>query len=84
MADSLSRKNLVLVYFDRPCRLFGAVISHTAAGGARTDNYDVVIEKAGLNWLEMTKVGEDSHLEVRLAPATVRPMVTMRAKQKAI
>ena len=83
LADSLSKHSLVLVYFDRPCRLSGAVIAHASSGGARTDDYDVVIEKAGLNWLEMTKVGEDAHWEVRHAPASVRPVVTVRAKQQS-
>jgi hypothetical protein len=68
LADSLTKKTLVLVYFDRPCRLSGAVIAHPSSGGTRTDDYDVIIEKAGLNWLETTKVGADSHLEVRHFP----------------
>jgi hypothetical protein len=83
LADSLTKKTLVLVYFDRPCRLSGAVITHPSGGGTRTDDYDVVIEKAGLNWLETTKVGEDSHLKVRHAPASVRPVLTVRSRQKS-
>jgi hypothetical protein len=84
LADSSTKKTLTLVYFDRPCRLSGAVITHPPGGGTRTDNYDVVIEKAGLNWLESTKVGEDSHLEVRHAPASVRPVVTAKTKHQSI
>jgi hypothetical protein len=82
-ADSSTKKTLVLVYFDRPCRLSGAVVTHPSGGGTRTDDYDVVIEKAGLNWLGSTKVGEDSHLEVRRAPESVRPVLTVRTKQKS-
>lgn len=82
LADSLCETTLVLVYFDRPCRLSGAVVTHPSGGGTRTDDYDVVIEKAGLNWLEMTKVGKDSHWEVRHAPASVRPVLTVRTTQK--
>ena len=83
LADAVTMKTLVLVYFDRPCRLSGAVIAHPSSGGTRTDNYDVVIEKAGLNWLENTEVGEDSHLEVRHAPGSVRPILKIRMKQKS-
>jgi hypothetical protein len=83
LADSLTKKTLVLVYFDRACRLSGAVITHPSSGGTRTDDYHVVIEKAGLNWLETSKVGEDSHLEVRQAPASVRPVLTVKMKQKS-
>ncbi len=80
LAESSTKKVLTLVYFDRPCRLSGTV---SASGGARTDDYDVVIEKAGLHLLETTKV-TDSHWEIRRAPATARAVVTVRAKQKAI
>jgi len=83
VVDSLTKKTLVLVYFDQPCRLTGAVTTHPSSGGTRTDDYDVVIEKAGLNWLETTKVGEDSHLVVRHAPASVQPVLMVRSKQKA-
>jgi hypothetical protein len=82
-ADSSTKKTLVLVYFDRPCRLSGAVITHLSSGGTRTDNYDVVIDKAGLNWLETTKV-DDSHSEIRQAPASLRPVVTVRTRQKPV
>ncbi len=84
LADSLTKKILVLVFFDRPCRLSGAVITHTSSDGKRTDNFDVVIEKAGLNWLEITKVGEDSYLESRHALTSVRPVVIVRSRQKSV
>jgi hypothetical protein len=84
LADSSTKKTLVLVYFDRSCHLSGAVITHPSSGGTRTANYDVVIEKAGLNWLEITQIGDDFHSEVRHAPATARPVVMVRAKENAI
>jgi len=82
LTDSLTKKTLLLVYFDRPCQLSGTVITHPS-GATRTSNYDVVIEKAGLNWLEVTKVADDSHADIRHAPALVRPVVTVRAKQQS-
>lgn len=78
LADSSTKKILTLVYFDRPCRLSGAVI---ARGGTRTDDYDVVIEKAGLHLLETTKV-TDSHWEIRRAPESARPTLTVKTRQK--
>jgi hypothetical protein len=83
LADAVTKKTLVLVYFDRPCRLSGAVITHPASGGTRTDNYDVGIEKAGFTWLETTKV-DDSHSEIRRAPASLRPVVTVRTRQTPV
>ena len=81
LAESSTKKVLTLVYFDRPCRLSGAVIAHPSSGGIRTDDYDVIIQKAGLHMLETTKV-TDSHWEFRQAPESARPVVTIQAKQK--
>lgn len=53
-ADSDSKSNLLLVFFDRPCRLTGTVLVHAREGQTTTFAIDVIVEKAGLNWLNMT------------------------------
>jgi hypothetical protein len=52
--DSASKSNLLLVFFDRPCRLTGTVVVHAREGQTTTFMIDVIVEKAGLNWLKMT------------------------------
>lgn len=55
--DSISKKNLLLVFFDRPCRLTGTVVVHSRDGATTTFAVDVTVDKAGLYWLEMTGDG---------------------------
>lgn len=52
--DSASKSNLLLVFFDRPCRLTGTVLVHPREGQATTFVIDVTVGQAGLNWLKMT------------------------------
>jgi hypothetical protein len=52
--DSASKSNLLLVFFDRPCRLTGTVLVHPREGQTTTFVVDVTVEQAGLNWLKMT------------------------------
>jgi hypothetical protein len=58
--DSVSKNRLLLVFFDRPCRLTGTVV--TPENGTTTYSIDVVIESAGLHWLQIATKGSESHL----------------------
>jgi hypothetical protein len=58
--DSVSKNRLLLVFFDRPCRLTGTVV--TPENGTTTYSIDVVIENAGLHWLQIATKGSESHL----------------------
>jgi hypothetical protein len=60
LADSVSKNILFIVFFDRPCRLTGTVV--TPENGATTYTIDATIEKAGLNWLEVTKEGTNRRI----------------------
>jgi hypothetical protein len=64
---------LTLVFFDRPCRMTGAVNS----GEQSTYDYDVTIEEAGLSWLIITPKGS-TESTIRVAPATIRPTLLVR------
>jgi hypothetical protein len=58
--DSVSKNRLLLVFFDRPCRLTGTVV--TPENGTTTYTIEVVIESTGLHWLQITTKGSESHL----------------------
>ncbi len=58
--DSVSKNRLLLVFFDRPCRLTGTVV--TPENGTTTYSIDVVVESAGLHWLQIATKGSESHL----------------------
>jgi hypothetical protein len=52
--DSASKGNLLLVFFDRPCRVTGTVLVQPREDQTTTFVIDVDIEQAGLNWLKIT------------------------------
>jgi hypothetical protein len=60
--DSVSKKSIVLVFFDRPCRLIGTAENHTLSGEIIKNTIDVAVKKAGLNWLEVTEEGTSTHI----------------------
>jgi hypothetical protein len=66
--DALSKRPLTLVFFDRPCRLFGVVKE-----GETTIVFDVVVHGAGLTWIEMTGdgVGHVSMINAPVRPAPI-------------
>jgi hypothetical protein len=78
IVDSGSKENLYLVYFDRPCHLTGNVSYGGAEPGSR--DFDVTIEKAGLNWLAATKKGPGDYSIIRHAPSPVRPVFVIEYK----
>lgn len=43
---------LFAVYFDRPCRLTGHFLLHSARNETRSARVDVLITRAGISWLE--------------------------------
>jgi hypothetical protein len=56
--DSYSKRKFTLVFFDRPCRVTGTLVSNK---GTET-TVDVIIEKAGLGWLEIPEDGTNTHV----------------------
>jgi hypothetical protein len=58
--DSVSKNRLLLVFFDRLRRLTGTVV--TPENGTTTYSIDVIIESAGLHWLQIATKGSESHL----------------------
>jgi hypothetical protein len=52
--DSASKSTLLLVFFDRPCRLTGTVLGQPREGQRTSYVIDVIVEQPGLNWLNMT------------------------------
>jgi hypothetical protein len=55
--DLETQDNLVLVYFDRPCRLTGTVTNAVPNTETSTTDYDVVVESPGLTWIRLQPVG---------------------------
>jgi hypothetical protein len=80
LRDSESKNTLLLVFFDRPCRLTGAVLDASDGGTVTRYSIDVKIEKAGLNWLEFTHHGDDDHDVIRDVSKTVRPLYRSHCK----
>jgi len=64
-ADSETRDSLLLVYFDRPCRLSGTVVTQEGRAMATSD-YAVTIDSAGWAWLSVKEVGP-SHYSITRA-----------------
>ena len=60
--DSVSKKSLVLVFFDRPCRLTGTAENQGPSGEIVENRIDVTVKKAGLNWLEATEKGTTTYI----------------------
>jgi hypothetical protein len=50
--DSGSRNSVLAVFFDRPCRLSGRLITHQEQGDPIVLTADVVVSKAGISWLQ--------------------------------
>ena len=77
--DSSSKNILLLVFFDRPCRLTGTVLP--SARDATKYIVDVIIDKAGLNWLEFSTNGAPNYVVIRHAPGSVRPLLVSETPQ---
>jgi hypothetical protein len=75
--DSASKNKLLLVFFDRPCRLTGTVAIHE--NGTTTYTVDVSIEKPGLNWLAITSSGSDRRLTNAELPSRLIFLVASHA-----
>jgi hypothetical protein len=68
--DLQSDRLLMLVYFDRPCQLTGAI----AERGGGHDEVNVTVGEAGLHWLEVTGgASEPNHL-IRHVSGTITPI----------
>jgi hypothetical protein len=70
--DSVSKKSLVLVFFDRPCRLTGTAQNHGPYGETIENTIDVTVKSAGLNWLETTEKGTAIYITNATAVAPSR------------
>jgi hypothetical protein len=76
--DSGSKKALLLVYFDKPCRLTGTILTPPREGETTHHEFDVTIDRAGLNWLVVDQnLSADSSI-TRHADSTVRPAFVVR------
>jgi hypothetical protein len=72
--DLQSGNLLMLVYFDRPCRLSGVI----AEQGGDTDTVDVTVGQAGLHWLEATGGATERKYVIRHASGTITPIFIAR------
>ena len=76
--DPSTRVAVVLLYFDRPCRVSGTV----NMGQSRQATYDIVIPNAGLHWAYVQKPTADTyHFErADIEPRTVVLGLRMRSQ----
>jgi hypothetical protein len=74
--DAETGEALLLLYFDRPCRLTGTrVLAPTPSRGALTVDYDLKVETAGLVWMTAKQDGQLHKIaSVAVAP---RPILTI-------
>jgi hypothetical protein len=68
--DLQSDRLLMLVYFDRPCQLTGAIAERAGSH----DEVDVTVGEAGLHWLEATGGASELTHVVRHASGTITPI----------
>jgi hypothetical protein len=74
--DRDSKNTLILMYFDRRCRLTGTKeIANRGSGEKLTQVYDVIIKKPGLSWLVRTPQGRSGFM-MRVADEA-RPMLVV-------
>jgi hypothetical protein len=83
--DSTTKKNLLLIFFDRPCRLTGTVVIRARDGATTTFAVDVTVNKTGLNWLEMASdgAGHDVIVNARVPPSplfVVAPLENLKQR----
>jgi hypothetical protein len=78
LADATSGNTLLLVFFDRPCRLTGTI--HTPSRSSDFSKYvfDVAVGKAGFYWLSIEKNRAGDSAVVRRASASVQPIYLVR------
>jgi hypothetical protein len=69
---------LLLVFFDRPCRLTGTINIPPGEADFTHYLYDVTIDKAGFNWLAIHKDQKPGWAIVRHAAASVRPVYMLK------
>jgi hypothetical protein len=80
--DSVSKKLLVLVFFDRPCRLTGTAEYHALSGEIIKNTIDVTVKKAGLNWLEVREEGTNTHITNAAAVASSNLLFVVSAPKR--
>lgn len=73
--DTATGDYLLLVFFDRPCRLTGIVIIPPTPGDVTTNVFDVNIDKAGFHWLATHKDQAKDTATVEHAASSVRPVL---------
>ena len=69
---------LLLVFFDRPCRLTGTINIPPGQGDFMHYLYDVTIDRAGFNWLAIHKDRNPGWALVRHATPSVQPVYLLR------
>lgn len=66
LTDSDTDHVLMLLYFDRPCRMTGTVVSPASeTHGQTTNDYDVEVESAGWVWIVGRPVGPEHFVYTR-------------------
>jgi hypothetical protein len=76
--DLQSDRLLMLVYFDRPCQLTGAIAERAGSH----DEVDVTVGEAGLHWLEATGGASELTHVVRHASGTITPILVANLPAK--
>jgi hypothetical protein len=71
-ADSETREGLLLVYFDRPCRLTGRAATQDVA------DYDFAVDSAGWTWLAIRQVGPKHYSITRATNPHPTLVITLR------
>lgn len=56
--DEGSKNSLLAIYFDRPCRLTGQLLLHSAQSETKEARVDVVVPRAGIRWVEYSSDSE--------------------------
>ena len=75
-AEKDSKNVLILMYFDRRCRLTGTKEIADGGGEKVTLVYDVIVKKPGLSWLVRTADGASGFV-TRVADGAVQPVLVV-------
>lgn len=73
--DAETRDALILICFDRPCRLTGTVVRKIESGETVTREYDVDVESAGFVW--MTEKRDAQHHEKGIRAVAPHPILVI-------
>ncbi|HVC02844.1 MAG TPA: hypothetical protein VND80_11640 [Steroidobacteraceae bacterium] len=71
--DPSTQNFLAPVYFDRPCRLRGHISGRTSHGALQVNDFDVIIPRPGIAWLEFVRSPVTGGFEVKEALTSVNP-----------